>query len=217
MQIFKKIHVKEFILVMLQVSSLYLKCTVSHIFSNIVPRFSHFVEFFRFQIDVSSLMIKTSQWNLYLDSLALKFLYFLICTILITILVLFYNILFYTTFKLKKKLRKNFSSKRFCPTGFKNLSQNSVKTIFLDFKFSKYFRQKHRLIVVQNYFTYETCFSYLLIKTLQNLRFLFFKCSLVEASHILGVLLSKIFQIFADNKVHNHKVKKVGTIKTFKH
>ena len=46
---FYKIHVKEFILVMLQVSSLqfYLKWTVLHTFSEIILRFTHFVEHFR--------------------------------------------------------------------------------------------------------------------------------------------------------------------------
>ena len=49
---FQKIHVKEFILVMLHVSSLqfYLKWTISRIFSKIVPRFTHFIEHLRLMI-----------------------------------------------------------------------------------------------------------------------------------------------------------------------
>ena len=51
---FKKIHVKEFILVMLQViDTVYLKWTVSHTFSKIVPRFTHFVEHFGLMISES--------------------------------------------------------------------------------------------------------------------------------------------------------------------
>ena len=49
--------------------------------------------------EVSRLIVKTSQLNLYLDMLALMLLYLLNYTILINILVLFYDILFHATFE----------------------------------------------------------------------------------------------------------------------
>ena len=116
---------------------------------------------------------------------------------------------------------KYLSSKCFCPKGVKNLSKSTVKTLFLDFKFSKYFRQKHRLLIMQNYFTYEISFSSFLIKPLQNLRkvFIFHIFTCRSFSYIGSIVVwdSSNFQIFTYNKVRNRKVKIFGTTKTFKH
>ena len=82
-------------------------------------------------------------------------------------------------------------------------------------------RQKYRLLITQNYFNQEISFSYFLIKILQSLRqvfifHIFTWCSFVYFGSIVLQDFQN-FQIFTDNKVHNHKVKKSGTTKTFKH
>ena len=107
----------------------------------------------------------------------------------------------------------------FLSKGFKNLSENTVKTLFSGFKFSKYFRQRHRLLIMQNYFTQEISFSYLLIKTLQNLRqvFIFHIFTCRNFAYFGSIVVRDFcnFQIFNDNQVHNHKVKKIWNNQNF--
>ena len=65
---------------------------------------------------------------------------------------------------------------------------------------------------MQNYFIWEIPFSYFLIKTLQNLRQVFiFHIFTCRSFPCFGSIIAQDFQnfqIFTDNKVQNHKVKK---------
>ena len=102
--------------------------------------------------------------------LTLMLLYFLICTVRINILILF---LYFFIRHLNKKFGTNNFQANVFAQKIKNLSENTVKTFFSDFKFPKYFRQKRRLLIMRNCFTYEISFSHFLIKTLQILRQVF--------------------------------------------
>ena len=147
-------------------------------------------------------------------------LYLLIYTILIN--TGNFIIYFFLLYLNQNNWDKKFLCKCFGPKGSKNLFKNNVKALFSDFKFPRYFRQKCRLLIIQNYFTSEIYFPYFLVATLKNLRQFFisyfFSC---RSFAFLGLLLFEIFGIvkflliinFTTTKLKSSEQQKIANIK----
>ena len=162
-------------------------------------------------------MVKKIYKNILMTTILL---YLLIYTILIN--TGNFIIYFFLLYLNQNNWDKNFLCKCFGSKGSKNLFKNNVKALFSDFKFPKYFRQKCRLLIIQNYFTSEIRFPYFLVTTLKNLRQFFisyfFSC---RSFAFLGLLLFEIFRIvkflliinFTTTKLKSSEQQKIANIK----